>query len=128
MSSPSVAPSLPDAVERYVAGELPGAELRDAFAAATVYCQRGERPGFVAVGEPGHGVVPVFSSLTELANYTVGRGEPGTDWFSTTGADVLDLLPDGYGVVLDCAGPRPLTIPAEAVGDAAVLRVTGGTR
>ena len=37
------------------------------------------------------------------------------DWLRTTGDDLLSLVPDGYGVVVDVAGDHPLALPASAL-------------
>ncbi len=94
-------------------------ELFDAFLQARVYCQRPEQPGFIAVGEPPDAVIPVFSSLAELGAFA---GE--TDYFSTTGRDVLDLLPQGYDLALDPAGDYPLRLDP-AAWDLQVVVETG---
>jgi hypothetical protein len=65
-------------------------ELHEAFLSA-VFCEADELPGFVAVGSPGDGFIPVFSSEAELA-----RARGPVKWFSTTGADLFGLVPDGY--------------------------------
>ncbi len=90
-------------------GEGDPRELFETFLEARVCCQRLERPGFLAVGEPPDAVVPVFSSLAELGAFA---GE--TDYFSTTGRDVLGLLPEGYDLVLDPAGENPLRLNSAA--------------
>ena len=68
-------------------------------------------PGFRALGSPDAGVVPVFSSVEQLA---LARGTVG--WFSMTGADLLAQLPAGYDLVLDIAGQHPLRLHPGAVG------------
>jgi hypothetical protein len=75
-----------------------------------VFCEAGDRPGFVAVGAPGDGFIPVFSSEGELA-----RTRGPVKWFSTTGADLFGLIPDGYDLILDIAGPAPLRLDPSAV-------------
>ena len=80
------------------------------FLEARVFCEAGERPGFVAVGPPDAGSVPVFSSERELL-----RARGPVPWFATTGADVLGLLPEGYDVVLDMAGDFPLRLRPAAL-------------
>lgn len=75
-----------------------------------VFCERGADPGFRALGAPDAGVVPVFTSLEQLA---LARGT--VPWFSMTGADLLDQLPPGYDLVLDIAGPAPLRLRAAAL-------------
>lgn len=80
-------------------------EAFEAFLGARVFCQAtgpGAAPGVMALGSPGDGIVPVFTSLEELARFLAARGETeGADWFATTGEDLLGLIPDGYGVLLD---------------------------
>lgn len=75
-----------------------------------VFCERGTDPGFRALGVPAAGVVPVFSSVEQLA---LARG--AVAWFSMTGADLLDHLPAGYDVMLDIAGPAPLRLRTSAL-------------
>lgn len=75
-----------------------------------MFCEAGEKPGFVAVGSPGSGLVPVFSSERELL-----RARGSVPWFATTGADVLGLLPEGYDIVLDMAGDAPLRLRPAAL-------------
>ena len=75
-----------------------------------VFCERGAAPGFCALGVPQSGVVPVFSSVEQLA---LARGP--VPWFSMTGADLLDQLPSGYDLMLDIAGPAPLRLRTGAL-------------
>ncbi|WP_218952256.1 SseB family protein [Amycolatopsis anabasis] len=68
-----------------------------AFVEATVYAQRPERPGVLVADVPGRGLwTVVFSRLERLAAYA---GE--CEYLSTTGADFLDLVPDGVAVMVD---------------------------
>ena len=91
--------------------ELPGG-VRDALLRGRWYFQRGESPGFVATGEPGAAVIPMFSSPTELVRYA-----GACQWFSTTGEDLMTLLPEGYGLVVDLAGSDPQLLPAELLAE-----------
>lgn len=114
--SPAVR-GLAELAELVCDGSAGPGELFEAFLSATVFCERPERPGFVAVGEAGEGLVPVFSSLEELARYVAARGdhqEAACRWFSTAGSDLLDLLPEGYDLVLDPASGRGLRLRAAA--------------
>jgi hypothetical protein len=116
------APSrLAEAARGYAEGTSSAEELEAAFEAARVYCRAAEGPpGFLAVDD----LVPVFSSEEELARFALARGE-GDDvvaWFSTSGRDVLDLLPNGYGVALDPAGAHPLVLPASSITQSVVFR------
>lgn len=112
MSSRSLA-----AVARDVsAGIATPADLHAAFLAATVYCERGAQPGFRALGVPGEGLVPVYSSPEQLA---LARGT--VDWFALTGSELLDLLPAGYDLLLDQGGPAPTRLrPAALVRRVAI--------
>jgi SseB protein N-terminal domain len=84
--------------------------LHDAFLAATFYCEAGDRPGFQAVNSPDGPAVPVFTSLGQLA---LARG--AVAWFSTTGVDILDLLPPGLDLIVDGAGPHPVRLHPAAL-------------
>ena len=97
----------------FAAGRVDSAAFAAVFAAGRVYAPRPAHPappGLVAVGEPGGGHVLVFTSLDEL-----GRQAGECDWLSTTGDDLLALVPDGYGVLVDAAGEHPLALPATAL-------------
>jgi len=105
--------SLGQATAMFAAGNLDGAAFAAAFATGEVYAVRPPPPappGLVAVGEPGEGHVLVFTSLDEMA-----RRAGECDWLRTTGDDLLSLVPDGYGVVVDAAGDHPLALPATAL-------------
>lgn len=118
MNGASFRPSLPDLAAAVAAGAARAAELHEVFCAATVYCERGDRPGFRALGEPGHGVIPVYSSPEQLA---LARGTVG--WFALTGADLLDQLPDGYELLLDMGGDAPLRLRPQALGRSVGIEV-----
>lgn len=87
-----------------------GADLHAALLAATVVCERGERPGFTALGAPDAGLICIYSSVEQLA---LARGTVA--WFELRGADLLDLLPAGYDLMLDIAGPTPLRLSSAAL-------------
>jgi hypothetical protein len=110
------APSLADTARDVALGVADSSRLHEAFLAATVYCERGSDPGFRALGVPDAGVVPVFSSIEQLA---LALGTVG--WFSMTGADLLAQLPSGYDFLLDIAGAHPLRLhPAAARAHATI--------
>jgi hypothetical protein len=119
----TTARSLADVVADAGAGRAGAAELHAAFLAATVYCERGERPGFRALGEPGSGVIPVYTSVEQLA---LARGTVG--WFACTGADLLTELPAGYDLLLDMGGPAPLRLRSAALGQRVAIEVDTGGR
>jgi hypothetical protein len=103
------APSLADTARDVALGVADSRRLHEVLLAATVYCERGADPGFRALGVPDSGVIPVFSSVEQLA---LARGTVG--WFSMTGADLLAQLPAGYDLILDIAGPQPLRLHTDA--------------
>jgi hypothetical protein len=72
----------------------------------------------MAFGVPPDAVVPVWTSEVELAR-SIGAGS----WFSTTGADLLDLLPDGYDLVLDPDGDAALRLRPSALRRAPAVTV-----
>lgn len=104
------APSLADTARNVARGVADSRQLHDVLLTAVVFCERGDAPGFRALGAPHSGVVPVFSSVDQLA---LARG--AVPWFSMTGADLLDQLPPGYDLVLDIAGPAPLRLRTGAL-------------
>ncbi|MEP6761594.1 MAG: SseB family protein [Sporichthyaceae bacterium] len=109
----SVPSALARAATAFAAGHLDSAAFAAAFAMGEVYAVRPPKPappGLVAVGEPGRGHVLVFTSLDEL-----GRQAGECDWLRTTGDDLLSLVPDGYGVMVDAAGEHPLVLPPSAL-------------
>lgn len=83
-------------MRRATVSATPGSVSYEVFLRSRLYCQAGERPGVVAVGPAGEGLVPAFTSPEALARHTGGG-----NFFSTIGRDLLDLLPDGYGVLVD---------------------------
>ncbi|MEW2403500.1 SseB family protein [Streptomyces sp. NPDC046862] len=97
-------------------GEWNSAELlpdvRAAFLRGRWYLQKPERPGVMALGSPGEdgAVVPIFSSLSQLARYA-----GAVEWFSTFGDDLLTLLPTGLGLAVDLASAEPQLIRAEQI-------------
>lgn len=113
--------SLADVAAGVAAGTATPAELHAAFLAAEVFCEGGTTVGFRALGTPGAGVIPVFTSLDQLA---LARGP--VRWFSTTGDDLLGLLPAGYDLLLDAAGPAPLRLRPAALTRRVVVDVRSG--
>jgi|GEM_PF-1013741 len=100
---------LGERVEDFLAGELDPRGLHEAFCSAQVFSQAGERPGFLAVQDGADRAVPVFTSLVELARFA---GQ--TPWFAAPGQEILDLLPDGYDIVLDPGTPRAVRLRGDA--------------
>ena len=115
MTTPTLADVAADAARD---GAATAAELHRVLLSSTVYCERGERPGFEALGPPGEGAVCIFSSLEQLA---LARGT--VDWFALTGADLLDLLPAGYDLLLDLGGAAPVRIATAALDRVATIEV-----
>ena len=98
-------------VPRWVDGLATVEEMNVAFLGSTLFLQAGERPGFMALGEPAAGLVPVWTSEREMAR---SLGVEAA-WFSTTGADLLSLLPPGYDVLLDADGDAPVRLRPSAL-------------
>jgi hypothetical protein len=84
------------ATRSLLAGEIEFDEYVGTFLNGRVWFKRGDEVGFLAVGPPGNGFIPIYSSELALA-----RGEGECEWASTTGEDVLRLLPRGYDFLLD---------------------------
>ena len=112
---------LADVAARIAAGTGDPAELHAAFLIARVYCEGGEAVGFRALGSPGAGVIPVYTSVEQLS---LARGT--VPWFATTGRDLLDLLPPGYDVLLDPAGLAPLRLRPSVLSSRIVVDVQSG--
>ncbi|MEE4546680.1 SseB family protein [Streptomyces sp. V4-01] len=104
-------PSLADAVRAFTTGSMAAEDFQAVFATSKVYCPRGENPGFLALHDTQQPVIPMFSSLKELRRYAGKESK----FFVITGAEVLDLLPTGYGFVLDIDGRHRMVFDAKAV-------------
>ncbi len=91
-----------EALRRMTSGEGGAKEAFEIFLHTRVFCRAGKQPGVRAIGKPGAGAVPIFTSLDVLARYQAVRGEAeNAKWFSTTGKDLIELLPKGYAVLID---------------------------
>ncbi|MFC9394015.1 SseB family protein [Streptomyces sp. NPDC057027] len=104
-------PSLADAVRAFTTGTLAPEDFQQIFATSKVYCPRGDNPGFLALHNTQHPVIPMFTSLKELRRYAGKESK----YFVITGAEVIDLLPTGYGFVLDMEGDHRMVFDAKAV-------------
>lgn len=104
-------PSLREAVRAFTTGSMTSEDFQSIFSTSKVYCPRGETPGFLALHDTQQPVIPMFSTLKELRRYA-GRE---SRYFVITGAEVLDLLPSGYGFVLDMEGDHRVVFDAKAV-------------
>ncbi len=104
-------PSLADAVRAFTTGSMSAEDFQAVFATSKVYCPRGDNPGFLALHETQQPVIPMFSSLKQLRRYAGKESK----YFVITGAEVLDLLPTGYGFVLDMEGEHRMVFDAKAV-------------
>ncbi|WP_372461639.1 SseB family protein [Actinacidiphila acidipaludis] len=104
-------PSLADAVRAFTTGSTSAEDFQAVFATSKVYCPRGENPGFLALHDTQQPVIPMFTSLKELRRYAGKESK----YFVITGAEVLDLLPTGYGFVLDIDGQHRMVFDAKAV-------------
>ncbi|MFB7860730.1 MULTISPECIES: SseB family protein [unclassified Streptomyces] len=104
-------PSLADAVRAFTTGTLAAEDFQQIFATSKVYCPRGDNPGFLALHNTQQPVIPMFTSLKELRRYAGKESK----YFVITGAEVIDLLPTGYGFVLDMEGDHRMVFDAKAV-------------
>ncbi|MBV1937885.1 SseB family protein [Streptomyces sp. BV286] len=104
-------PSLADAVRAFTTGSLTPEDFQQVFATSKVYCPRGDNPGFLALHNTQQPVIPMFTSLKELRRYAGKESK----YFVITGAEVIDLLPTGYGFVLDMEGEHRIVFDAKAV-------------
>lgn len=104
-------PSLQEAVRAFTTGSLPSEDFQSIFSTSKVYCPRGETPGFLALHNTQQPVIPMFTTLKELRSYAGKESR----YFVITGAEVLDLLPSGYGFVLDMEGEHRVVFDAKAV-------------
>lgn len=104
-------PSLPDAVRAFTTGAMAAEDFQQVFATSKVYCPRGDNPGFLALHNTQQPVIPMFSSLKELRRYAGKESK----YFVITGAEVIDLLPTGYGFVIDMEGKHRMVFDAKAV-------------
>lgn len=104
-------PSLADAVRAFTTGSMAVEDFQAIFITSKVHCPRGERPGFLALHNTPTPVIPMFSSLKELRRYAGKESKH----FTVTGAEILDLLPTGYGFALDMEGEHRMVFDAKAV-------------
>ncbi|GAB2772295.1 SseB family protein [Streptomyces sp. NPDC054796] len=104
-------PSLREAVRAFTTGSMSAEDFQGIFSTSKVYCPRGETPGFLALHNTQQPVIPMFSTLKELRSYAGKESK----YFVITGAEVLDLLPSGYGFVLDMEGDHRVVFDAKAV-------------
>ncbi|WP_035847044.1 SseB family protein [Kitasatospora azatica] len=104
-------PSLADAVRAFTTGSMPVEDFQAIFITSKVHCPRGDRPGFLALHNTPTPVIPMFSSLKELRRYAGKESK----YFTVSGAEVLDLLPTGYGFALDMEGEHRMVFDAKAV-------------
>lgn len=107
------ADGLDPAVAAFCEGHLSPVAFQAAFERAQLWVQRvgtDGAPSVAAVGPEGAGLVAVHTSAERLAAYA---GE--CDWARASGSDLLELLPEGYGVVVDPGGPFTVVLPAAAI-------------
>ncbi|MDG9705206.1 SseB family protein [Streptomyces sp. DH37] len=104
-------PSLAEAVRAFTTGVMTPEDFQAVFATSKVYCPRGDTPGFLALHNTQQPVIPMFTTLKELRAYAGKESK----YFVITGAEVLDLLPSGYGFVLDMEGEHRIVFDAKAV-------------
>lgn len=90
-------PFLITAARQVWAGRRSHEQFHAVFDEATVYAERPRQPGVLVwdAGERGRWTV-VFSDLQRLAAHA-----GACSYLTTTGADFLQLVPEGTGVMLD---------------------------
>ena len=101
------------AVRAFTAGSMAPEDFQGIFHNSKIYCPRGETPGFLALHSTQQPVIPMFSTLKELRSYAGKESR----YFVITGAEVLDLLPSGYGFVIDIEGDHRVVFDAKAVDE-----------
>ena len=97
---------------RFRSGEPVAEELTLSFAIATLYCRRDKTPGFLAVGNPAKGLVPMYSSKEKLF---ASEGE--CPYFCGHGYQLAGLVPPGYGILLDLGSDSELVLESWALED-----------
>jgi hypothetical protein len=102
---------LGSALRSFAMGAGSAEDFQEAFIASKIYCPRGDTPGFLAMPNTSQPLIPMFSSLKELRRFAGKESK----YFVITGAEVLDLLPTGYGFVLDVEGEHRAVFDAKAV-------------
>lgn len=104
------------AVCRAVRAERESPAVFDAaFARATVFVERQpSRPGVVARRLPGKGSWVLAFSTEQRLGQVCGE----VAWLSTTGADLLGLLPYGLGILFDVNEPHGLPLLPQPEGRA----------
>ncbi len=135
---------LVETVRRAKCGEASPQDVFDTFLRTRVYCERPEVPGFLTVIAPDSPaadasprsrildlatatvpeppqarLVPVFTSLEQFQLFTGGGA-----WFSTTGTDLLGLLPPGVDAWLDPAAEHTVRLASAAVAVEPVLHIS----
>lgn len=97
------------------AGDATLDDLLSVLRVTPVYARRPHRPGlfFVDLGERGRWTY-VFTTLDALARHeSAPEAGGGIDYFSTTGADLLDnLLPPDVGLFIDAEDEHCLALPS----------------
>ncbi|MFB8248830.1 SseB family protein [Streptomyces sp. NPDC055952] len=127
-------------------GRVSPQDIFHAFMRSRLFCERPQNPGFLAVkppepdGTPRRSrildlaavseadpaptrLVPVFTSLDQFEQFAGGGA-----WFSTTGADLLDLLPPELDVWLDPAAEHTVRLSTAATAVEPVLHISYGLR
>ena len=93
-----------------LAGAATPQELLDVLLVSTVFCEAPDSPGVRTVDTPEGPVIPVYSPPLQLDR---ARGAVG--WFSTSGMDLMVLLPEGHDLALDPAGEHPVRLRTAAL-------------
>jgi hypothetical protein len=122
MTTRGLAPDFRGAIEAFAAGSAHGAELSHAFMRSTVYTVRppGEPALVVLTGEGGPEYVPAWSCLEAMESIL-----DDLDWVACSGGDLIGLIPEGAGVVIDPGLQTCAMIAPGAIGTGVGVEVVG---
>ena len=110
MTGEAVDITFEDVARDFRLGVVSAETLSLAFSDAVFFCRRGEEFAFQALGTPQRGIIPFYSSEESLA-----RAEGPCAWFSATGLELIAMVPDGYGVVIDLGSVNQVALAPWAI-------------
>lgn len=86
--------------------------LRTALDVAELVAFRPPAPGVLVFDTPGGRWTVAFTSLRRLARFARDRDQAVVDWMSLSGADLIDHLPVGAGLLMDPGDEHCVALPA----------------
>lgn len=110
-------PSLSDILALAIAGAPSAQQVLDALLRSTLFCEAPERPGLMTADTSAGPVAITFCSLEALL---AARGP--VPWFSTSGRDLLGLLPVGHDLLLQPDVGAPVRLRTSALRSAVVVQ------